>query len=154
MLIFFLVRGIYKKISPKEIANKNISIFPAFSFSTIDNKIFSNENLPDANNKIIINFFNPECEHCQYMAKSYIRNSGKLKDISLLMITIADSASIVKFRNDYHLDSLQNIIFLRDSKFQFEKIFGIAVVPSFFIYKNKKLVKKIIGETKIENLLK
>jgi len=69
------------------------------------------------------------------------------------MVTISDSSEVVKFKNDYHLDSLPNLVLLKDSKFRFEKLFGTAMVPSFFIYKNKKLMKEIIGETKIENLL-
>jgi thiol-disulfide isomerase/thioredoxin len=153
LLSTFLGISIYKKIIAKNIADKNTSTLPAFSFATVGNKTFSNEDLSDTNSKIIINYFNPACEHCQYMAKSYVKNADKLNDISLIMITIADSSSISKFRNDYHLDSLHNITFLRDPKLQFEKIFGTSSVPSFFIYKDRKLVKKIIGETKIENLL-
>jgi len=69
------------------------------------------------------------------------------------MITIADSNSVARFTRDYQLNRMTNIILLRDTKFQFYKIFGTASVPSFFIYENQKLVKKIIGETKIETLL-
>lgn len=69
------------------------------------------------------------------------------------MVTIADSTSVAKFNQDYHLNTLSNIVLLRDTKFQFYKIFGTTTVPSFFIYEHQKLVKKIIGETKIENLI-
>jgi thiol-disulfide isomerase/thioredoxin len=153
LLSAFMGVTVYKKLHAKGIIEKQISVMPAFSFTTFNAKLFSNESLADNNDKIIINFFNPECEHCQYMAKSYLKNADKFNDVSLLMITIADSASVSKFNSDYHLDSLHNLILLRDPKFQFEKIFGTSVVPSFFIYKDKKLVKKISGETKIENLL-
>ena len=151
--IFYLTNIIYKKIQKKESTEKNISALPFFSFLAIDSKLFSNASIKDSTGKIIINFFNPECEHCQYMAKTYVRNTDKFRDITLLMITIADSASLAKFKADYHLDSISNLVLLRDPTFQFEKIFGSSVVPSFFVYKDRKLVKKIIGETKIENLL-
>ena len=126
---------------------------PTFSFARINNKTFSNANLENENSKTIFNFFSPNCEHCQYMATQYLKNKEQLKDINILMVTIADSNSVVKFSKDYRLNTLPNIVLLRDSKFQFYKIFGTATVPSFFIYKHQKLVKKIIGETKIENLI-
>ena len=126
---------------------------PDFTFSTNEGMPFSNMGIRDKSRKLIINFFSPGCEHCQYMAKQYVKNADKFKDINLLMVTISDSSEVVKFKNDYHLDSLPNLVLLKDSKFRFEKLFGTAMVPSFFIYKNKKLMKEIIGETKIENLL-
>ena len=114
---------------------------------------FSNRDISNENKKLIINFFNPDCEHCQYMVQQYAKNANKFKGIRWLMVTIADNIEVDNFRSHYHLDALPDIVLLRDSKFQFEKIFGTSVVPSFFVYKYKKLVRKIIGETKIENLL-
>jgi hypothetical protein len=87
------------------------------------------------------------------MAKSLANAADKLDGYLVVMTTIADSASVSGFRRDYGLDMASYVLFLRDSKFEFEKIFGTSVVPSFFVYKNRVLTKKIIGETKIENLL-
>ncbi len=105
------------------------------------------------NKKNIINHFSPSCEHCQYMANKYIKDSQKLKDIQILMVTSADSLATVKFNNDYKLSLLPNVVILRDTNYQFQRIFGTGIVPSFFIYEHNKLVKKIIGETKIDNLI-
>ena len=102
---------------------------------------------------IIINYFNPNCEHCQYMATQYIKDSLKIKNFQILMITSADSSETAKFNNEYKLSILPNIVLLRDTNYQFQKAFGTGIVPSFFIYKHNKLVKKIIGETKIDNLI-
>ena len=153
LLAAFLGVNIYRKIAAKHIAERNTSVLPSFSFLTVDNKPFSNASITDVNSKIIINYFNPSCEHCQYMAKSYVKHANQVNDVSLIMVTIADSVSVSKFRNDYHLDTVHSITLLRDTKFQFEKIFGTGMVPCFFIYKDRKLLKKIVGETKIENLL-
>lgn len=122
-------------------------------FTSLSNGIFSNKDLPNTNSKIIINYFSPTCEHCQYMATSFLKNKEKLKDVTIIMVTIADSNSIAKFNDDYKLNTLPHIILLRDPKFQFENTFGTSTVPSFFIYNEGKLVKKIIGETKMDNLL-
>jgi hypothetical protein len=87
------------------------------------------------------------------MAAEFIKDSQKLKDIQILMITSADSTSAAKFNIDYKLSLLPNIIILRDTNYQFQKTFGTGVVPSFIIYEHNKLVKKVIGETLINNLV-
>ncbi len=147
-----LIANVYYKIKEKNHTQINMQNLPAFSFFTLDNKLFSAKDLNSYTGKIIINFFNPECEHCQYMSKKYIEYADSLKNIKIIMVTNADSATTVKFVTDFKLNSLSNIIVLRDTKFAFFKLFGSSVVPSFFVYKNQTLLKKISGETKIENL--
>ncbi len=144
---------IYSKIHQNKAIEKNTVTLPAFSFYTLSDKVFANTDLPTSNAKIIFNFFSPACEHCQYMATQYLRHKEQLSDITLVMVTVADNVNTVKFCNEHHLSQLSNIIILRDKSFSFYKIFGVSTVPSFFIYEHQKLVKSVIGETKIENLL-
>jgi thiol-disulfide isomerase/thioredoxin len=142
-----------KKIIEKNKADAIIAKIPEFSFLTLDNHSFSDKNIENRKSRLILNHFSPNCEHCQYMAGEFIKDSQKLKDIQILMITSADSASVAKFNSDYKLSLLPNIIILRDTNYQFQKIFGTGVLPSFFMYEQNKLVKKIIGETIINNLI-
>jgi thiol-disulfide isomerase/thioredoxin len=149
LLFIVLINGIIKK--NKE--NNIISTTPDFIFSTLENISFSKNNIDKGKNRLILNLFSPSCEHCQYMASEFLKDSQKLRDVQILMITSADSTNATKFNNDYKLLLLPNIIILRDTNYQFQKIFGTSVVPSFFIYEKNKLVKKVIGETKIDNLI-
>ena len=87
------------------------------------------------------------------MAVSFIKDSLLIKNVQIIMITTAKDTEIEKFYRHHNLSLMSNIIILKDTKLLFHKIFGTAIVPTFFIYENEKLVKKIIGETKIENLL-
>jgi thiol-disulfide isomerase/thioredoxin len=144
---------IQRKIDQKNKADAIIAKTPGFSFLTLDNHSFSDKNIENRKSRLILNHFNPNCEHCQYMAGEFIKDSQKLKDVQILMITSADSASVAKFNSDYKLSLLPNIIILRDTNYQFQKTFGTGVVPSFFIYEQNKLVKKVIGETIIDNLI-
>jgi len=144
---------IVKKINEKNRVASIIAKTPEFSFLTLDNHSFSNENIENSKSRLILNLFNPNCENCQYMAGEFLKDSQKLKDVQILMITSADSASVAKFNGDYKLSLLPNIIILRDTNYQFQKTFGTGVVPSFFIYEQNKLVKKVIGETIIDNLI-
>ncbi|MDE3234953.1 MAG: redoxin domain-containing protein [Bacteroidota bacterium] len=153
VLLGYLGYKVFIIIQQKQIAEKNTALLPTFSFVATNNKTFKNADLENVNGRIIFNFFSPTCEHCQNMATQYLNNKEQIKDITILMVTIADSISVAKFKNDYQLNTLPNLILLRDTKFQFYKIFGTATVPAFFIYEHQTLVKKIIGETKIENLI-
>jgi thiol-disulfide isomerase/thioredoxin len=141
------------KISDKNKAEAIIATTPVFSFLTISQHTFTNKDIDNDKSRIIINHFSPNCEHCQYMAVEFLKDSQMLKTIQILMITSSDSASIAKFSSAYKLSLLSNVIILRDTNYQFQKIFGTGVVPSFYIYEHNKLFKKVIGETKIANLI-
>lgn len=149
-ILFAIIIKIVEKKGPN--TAKSIPI-PKFIFYNLGNSRFTNDSIIYKKNHLIINYFSPTCEHCQYMASEFLKDSQKLKDVQLLMITSADSASAAKFNSDYKLSLLPNIIILRDTNYQFQKTFGTGVVPSFFIYEHNKLVKKVIGETTIENLI-
>lgn len=153
LMIIGLIALIKEKIDLKNWAINNTETLPTFSFLNMKSNTFNKDNIVIPNEKIIFNFFSPSCEHCQYMAVQYFQHKEQLRNISILMVTNADSAATVSFIKNYRLREMPNITILRDTKFQFPKIFGTSVVPSFFIYNHQKLVKKIIGETKIENLL-
>lgn len=153
MIIICLSYRIYNTLQQKKKIERGTAILPAFKFYGLNNTIFSNSSLHDINSGVILNFFSPACEHCQYMATQYLKLKEQLKSITILMVTEADSSATAKFYNNYQLSQMPNIIVMRDTKFQFPAIFGTGVVPSFFVYKKQKLIKKIIGETKIENLL-
>lgn len=155
VLIFLLISCflILKKINEKKRDEKIINTIPEFAFITLKNISFNDNNILSKKSRIIINHFSPNCEHCQYMAGEFIKDSQKLKGIQILMITSTDSASTAKVNRDYKLSLLPNIIILRDTNYQFQKTFGTGVVPSFFIYEHNKLVKKVIGETLIENII-
>jgi hypothetical protein len=42
---------------------------------------------------------------------------------------------------------------LRDSKYEFDKIFGTSVMPTFLVYKNKRLLRKILGEASLNYII-
>lgn len=152
-LFFIILYFIIFSLNKKNVNNLTIEKLPIILLKDVNNNFFSNNDIDNTKSRIIINHFSPTCEHCQYMAGEFIKDSQKLKDVQILMITSADSASAAKFNSDYKLSLLPNIIILRDTNYQFQKTFGTGVVPSFFIYEHNKLVKKVIGETTIENLI-
>lgn len=108
----------------------------------------------DPNQATVIVFFHPECEHCQYEAKEMGIHASQLRTANVLMITPDQSVRrLTDFATENHLWELDNFEILLDSNNTFETHFGTTVIPSVFIYRNGSLIKKYIGETKIEAIL-
>ncbi len=152
-LFFCLGFNAVKNIHEKNAAVRNIRKLPKFTFQSLANTAYSTDNIVNVDGRIIINLFSPNCEHCQYMAETFLKYKDDLKNMSIIMISHSDSATVSRFYNSYGLKKLPNVVVLKDPMFTFYKIFGTEAIPSFFVYNHQQLVKKIIGETKIENLL-
>ena len=143
-IILVLIYLLNLKVKNKNLVEENIKSFPILNSNLLDYKT----------NRKIINYFNPNCDHCKYMARCFLKDSLKIKNIQIFMITSADTKDLVNFNNEYKLKLLSNIVFIHDSNYYFQKLLGITTIPSFYIYKNNKLVKKEVGEIEIDNLIK
>ncbi len=156
MLLFlgagFLVFRIIHTAQVKKRASIEAAHIPAFSFIRVNGKPFTKDSLYNYKDRLIVEYFNPDCEHCQYMAKTYNRNKAGMCHYRLMMVTFADSLATTKFLRDYHLNSDTNVIALRDPFVHFGNYFGISVIPSFLVYRNNRLVNKFIGETIFSHL--
>lgn len=148
----FLLIKVLNLISAKKSIDNNLSTIPIFSFSSVnlDTAITPND-LKTGN--LIINYFSTDCDHCQYMATSFFKNSTQLKNVKIIMVTADDKIKANAFIKAYSINLLPNITVLLDTKKEFLNKFGTSIIPSFFVYKDNKLLKKILGETKIANLI-
>ncbi len=103
---------------------------------------------------MVINYFSPDCSHCQYMATQLTSHKEAFKSTHVFMITPARIADAKLFAKTYGLENLDYVSVGTDPEFRFLKLFGGAMMPSFYVYgPDKKLLRKYLGETKIENLL-
>ena len=108
----------------------------------------------DPEQATVIVYIHPECEFCRYEAKQIGLHARQLSNTTVLMISPDQSASRLNaFAKENQLWELTNFELLQDHDNTFEACFGTAVIPSVFIYKNGELVKKYLGETKIEAIL-
>ena len=155
MLLIVLAMGaaVYKRLRASGEAQRATGILPDPVIRLLQGTPLGDPALPGLSDRLIINYFDPGCEHCQYMAKSYRSDSASLRGVRILMITMADSAATEKFTADYSLRSMPNVLVYRDARYQFYNLFNIRQMPSFFVYRDQQLVKKVVGETKIKFLL-
>lgn len=152
-----ILRGlfIFKRIAVKMHTGDGILHLPKFRFASLEGKLFTSRAISHDHAPVIINHFDPECEDCQYMAEQIRVHRLSFAGYRIIMVTDADGAAARAFNKKYDLGSVPHLQILLDKEFSFYKVFGTAIVPSFFIYDEKGTLEiKVMGETRIENLIK
>ena len=160
LLVFLLLVGgflIYQVVIgyvAKKEAETRIQTLPNVEFVSLTGDLVDLHSF-DKTKPLVIIYFHPECEHCQYEAKEIGQNAKAFEHCQLVMITRDDSIQRVNdFISKYNLFEVDNIEILLDNKNQFKKTFGKALIPSVYIYdKSQKLKKQYLGETKQEAII-
>lgn len=110
---------------------------------------------PPTNQKSIIFYFHPECDHCGFEADDIQKRLADFQDTQLIWISPADSATIRQFAKQYQLDQAPNIHWMSDTANVFPKMFNPDLLPSSWVFdRNGSLLKHFNGQTKLETLLK
>lgn len=144
----------YTKIQQKKQIDRNIKMLPPFAFRLSGGKYtFTNADLAPRKH-LLIAYFNPSCDHCQYMGREIGKKKSAFRDYQLLFVTLADDTAVARYRENYALTGDSNVVFLQDTKMEFENIFGAGNVPSFFVYnRDHNLVSKVLGAAKVDRLI-
>jgi thioredoxin-related protein len=104
--------------------------------------------------KVILVFFQPDCDHCQREAKQISENLSQFDAYKIYFTSTAPLDVMDKFAADYNLSNQDNIYFAQTSLDEILSSVGPISAPSMFIYDEQKLVKHLDGETPIEEILK
>lgn len=153
-LLGFMSYKVIAKINHKKEVAEHIRTIPPFSYSTINGKMFTHEDLKD-NTPTLFLYFNSECEHCQSEATQIQENISKFKEYQLVFVSFEEKNKITAFAKKYKLNGYDNITFLLDKQVSFSTTFDVNSLPTMILYnKNKELIKKIKGQTKVETILK
>jgi thiol-disulfide isomerase/thioredoxin len=106
------------------------------------------------NEPSVVIAFQPDCEHCQYEAKNIKDKSAELRGVNIAFLTSASDSLAKKFADDYGLNTQLSVRVFGNQKILLDSL-GVKTIPTVFIYnKDKQLVKRFDGETKIEAILK
>ena len=146
-LILITISCITKKTTIK--ATENI---PYFTFTSLDNTRFTQENFDSSRTKFIM-YFNSECDHCDKQASWIADDIEMFNNYEMTFISYEEMDAIISFR-DKHNFKQDNITFVQDSRLTFSDKFGVETFPSILFYtKDGKLIKKFEGETKVKEIL-
>lgn len=106
-------------------------------------------------NKVLIFYFNSECEHCKKEVQEYKKYMENFKDIKVLWISNEDLKSINMFKLYNFQNIPTNTKIAQISSGDAVNTFGFKTAPSIFIYdENGDIVKKYSGSTKMETILR
>lgn len=105
--------------------------------------------------KVVLVFFQPECDHCQREASDISQNITAFKNVTLYFITSDSAEKIERFANEYKLHDQVNVFFGNASTESVLKNFGPIATPSIYIYSaEQRLIKAFNGEVAISEVFK
>jgi thiol-disulfide isomerase/thioredoxin len=152
-LIAFLAFKIYSKLESKKAIEQNTKFIPTLLLKNIDNQSINLKR--NAGKFQFLFFFNSECEHCQAEATLLQKHLAEFQKAEITFISIEPIQNIKSFASKYKLINQTNITFCHIEPDVLGKQFGTLGFPTFFIYNpQNELVKKYVGETKVEALAK
>ncbi len=150
----YLGYKVIAKTKYKKEVSEMLQTIPDFSFTTLNQKTYTKENLNTAT-PIIFIYFNSECHYCQHEAKSIKENIEQFKNVQLLFISEEPIETIKTFAETYKLLENDNVRFLHDKNDIFSTQFDANSIPYLLIYdENQQLIKRHKGQIKAENILK
>lgn len=104
--------------------------------------------LGELNEKSILIFFLPECDHCEREAADIRNNLDKFAGYKLYFISGAEQEKIWKFAADYELVNKSNVIFGYTAPENIMSSYGSIETPSLYIYNEQgRLMHTFNGET-------
>ncbi len=126
-----------------------VNDLPAITVVKADN---SNVFLKELTGRVLILFFNPDCDHCQREASLLSQNKDVLNGWQVYFLSPDTMESITKFSKDYNLIE-SNIHFGHVDGQQVVNAVGpINTVPTFLIYDNQAFVARMEGEITLPKL--
>ncbi len=153
-LLFSLSYKVIITIQEKSNMVNDINTMPKFSFITIDNSIFSNNNLKSTSSTVFI-YFSSECDFCQYEAQSIKNSIEDFKNVQLIFVSSEPVNKIRQFVDQHELNNYQNIIFLHDHLSVFSNQFKARSIPYVLVYnENQRLIKAHKGQLNAKGILK
>lgn len=150
---FYLAYKIWSLAEAKEKMKSTTQYLPSIPLRKLDGSIFYTDSSTNEEKLLVLNYFNPECEHCHNMVQEMFYEESLLQDVNWLMITSNTRENTKRFADSMKLSQLPNVTVLNDTASQFIKAFGTVSVPSFYVYKKGELVRKHSGECSIAYLL-
>jgi peroxiredoxin len=130
-------------------------VLPSAVFYKKDGKTFSTAQIP-TNKKAFIMFFDATCDHCQQVAKQLSKQTGKLANANIYLVSMDEFRSIDYFTSNFAkpLLSMKNVTLLQDKHSAFIPTFKPDKYPSMFLYgTNRRLLKFSSNDKEVPKFL-
>jgi thiol-disulfide isomerase/thioredoxin len=105
-------------------------------------------------NPLVLLFFNTTCEHCQSFAREMLKKKEQLKGFDLVMASSESLFLIKRFRNEYSLFELKNLVIGQDVNAAGIRIFHYESYPFCSIYNSQhKFIRSFEREFTIADVI-
>lgn len=123
--------------------NKNI---PAFVLLRPDSTLLTEKELP-ADKKIMLIYFNPECDHCQHEAKEIEKRKDSLENICFIWTaqSYSELPQVQQFAEIYGLTKLKSCFWGKEIQYKMPLFYRIETTPYAAVYKNGKMLAEYRG---------
>lgn len=148
---YFSVLALFIFMSGAVQAQKTL---PQFSFTDLEGKLFTTQNLTKGIQTVAI-FFDPYCDHCAQQAEWIAASADQFKNVNLVWVTTELQEPTAEFAQTHFAEiDLPNLHFLLDTEFMFDGYFGYSEAPSMYLYNVAgKRIKSLHEETPVATLL-
>jgi thioredoxin-related protein len=127
---------------------------PLFKLLETDSvTIFTKDKLKK-NKPVLIVLFNPECDHCKHETEEILKHIDELKNVQIIMATMAQYAPMKDFYTKYNLGDFKNIKVGQDFQYMLPSFYRVRSLPYLAMYDQKgNLLTTFEGTMKIEDLI-
>lgn len=149
----FLGYKIWATIQHMEEVTITSQNLPSVALRNIDGTILFTDSLKESKDLLVLNYFNPDCDHCKNMVQELFRERSLLENVRWLMVTTNTVENTQRFADSMNIAQLPNVTVLNDTTSFISKTFGAVSVPSFYVYRKGTLIRKHTGECSIAYLV-
>lgn len=124
-------------------------VLPNAVFYKKDGKTFSTAQIPTTK-KAFIMFFDATCDHCQQVARQLSKQSGRLANSNIYLVSMDEFRSIDYFMTNFAkpLMTMKNVTVLQDKHSIFIPTFKPDKYPSMYLYNTSKRLLKFSSNDK------
>jgi hypothetical protein len=135
-------------------AQNPASVLPEFKFSKLDGTSFSKNQIKGEEKSIII-YFDPTCDHCQGEITAIGKRYNDFKNVSFYLVSGHAKSEVSTFMQTYgkQLKDKKNVTVLLDPKMEFIPKFSPTQYPAIYVYSKGKLLKYFSGTTNVNDIL-
>lgn len=134
-------------------ALERIRMFPDLALTDINGIEFFPARLTSG--PLLITFFHPECDHCQYEISSLMSNDSLCCNVNIILVSYAGLSEIRSFLQEFRISDTSRLHIIHDPYLKMSEFFSANIIPSNFIYNDSlQLVKIFKGSVKPETIFK
>ncbi len=163
--VSYAIGAMQQRLTEKETSTQKRQHRPELSRIQLINQPTSAKSLPVGvrtgftnamldNQTVVVVFFDPDCEHCQYEAGQFSKRAAEFGSAQVFWLTTATLVRARLFARQFGLDTLNRFHVGAVSRDEAYRAFGPTSNPHLFIYgPDGSLRKEYRGEVKLEAVL-